>query len=243
MITTIKDIRLPRLNNAEYTSFLGSVETLITKATPTKLGVQDALFTAYKENILALTEVMKHTRASKETQNLEALDRERDELLSFLFTSIKNDRKNPNASRKEAAKQLYLVVKPYFGVQNSAHRQETQYIESLQTDLSRAENSAHITSLGLQDAVNTLVEKNTAYKTLTSDRADAIATTTPLQNAKQIRQKTDEQYKEITLRAFAQSVAQPNDEATAFITSINKLIDDTNTAYKQRSATAKKNTP
>lgn len=238
-IITIKEIQLKRLNNAEYTQYLSNVEALATKATPAKLGVEESLFSAYKTNVAKLTEIAKHSTASKETQLLETLDQDRDSLVVYILTNIKNERKSPVKARKEAATALYLVTKPYIGIQTMPNRQETQHIESLYTDLSRSENAVHITTLGFTEAVATLNTTNQEYKKLTADRTEAKLTA-PTENMKQVRSITDEQYREITLRAFAQSVALPSEEASAFIASLNILIDETNTAYKQRMAQAKK---
>lgn len=240
MIITIKDITLTRLNNAEYTQYLSNVEALITKANPSMLGIADTLFSAYTENIRKLTEIAKHTTASKETQVLETLDQERDSLIVYTLTCIKNERKSPIKARKDAAMALYIIIKPYIGIQTMPNRQETQLIEGLITDLHRPENATYINVLGLSDAVNTLNTTNQEYKRLTADRIEAKLSV-PTESIKKIRTATDEQYKEIVLRAFAQSVALPNAEATAFVTSINKLIEETTIAYKQRIAQAKKN--
>lgn len=238
-ITTIKEIQLKRLNNAEYTQFLSNVEALITKATPAKLGLEDSFFSAYKTNVVKLTEIAKHSTASKETQTLETLDQERDSLVGYLLTSVRNERKSPIKARKEAATALYLTTKPYAGIQSMPNRQETQHIESLYADLSRSENKAYITTLGLSEAVETLNTTNQKYKKLTADRTEAKVSL-PTENIKQVRNATNAQYTEITLRAFAQSVALPTAEASAFVASLNALIDETSQAYKQRIAQNKK---
>lgn len=237
-ITTIKEANIKRLNNAEYTQFLSNVVLFATKATPAKLGVEDQLFSAFKDNVAKLTEFIKQTSASKETAVLENLDQERDSLVGYILTNIKNERKSPVKARKEAAVALYLVTKPYNGIQKMPNRQETQHIESLLTDLSRSENTAHLTTLGLTEAISTLNTTNQEYKKLTADRTEAKVLL-PTENAKQIRLATNEQYQEITLRAFAQSVALNSPEASAFIASLNVLIDETSHAYNQRKAQGK----
>ncbi len=47
------------------------------------------------------------------------------------------------------------------------------------------------------------------------------------------------EYDEMTTVAFAFSIAAPATELTTFITKLNKLIDDTNTAYNQSRAQMK----
>ena len=47
-------------------------------------------------------------------------------------------------------------------------------------------------------------------------------------------------YDDITSLAFAWSLANPSDEATAFIRNVNALISDAQTAYNQRMGQKKK---
>ena len=49
----------------------------------------------------------------------------------------------------------------------------------------------------------------------------------------------NDEYDEMTTVAFAFSIAAPASELTTFITKLNKLIDDTNTAYNQSRAQMK----
>lgn len=239
MITKIQDIKLGRLNNAEYTQFLSNTEALITTATLSKLGIQEGLFQAFQQNIVKLTDLARQSKASKETQTLELLDKQRDELVVYLLTAFKNERKSPLKTRKEAASQLYITTKPYVGIQNLPYRQETQLIEGLLADIEKPENTPHITALGLTDAVASLKETNTQYKKLTADRTGSL-TALPTENTKDLRKQTDAQYHEMAIRAFAHSVALPSAEAIAFVASLNQLIKATATANKQRMAQAKK---
>lgn len=239
MITKIEDIKLGRLNNAEYTQFLSNTEILITTATIEKLGIPKALFDKFKQNIAKLTDLAKKSKISKETQELEVLDKQRDELVVYLLTAFKNERKSPLTPRKEAANALYILTKPYIGIQSLPQRQETQHIESLLTDLEKQENTPHLTVLGLTDALASLKEINIKYKKLTADRTDSLSAQ-PTENSKDLRKQTDEQYQEIVLRAFAHSIALPTAETAAFVASLNQLVKETNNANKQRLAQAKK---
>ena len=57
--------------------------------------------------------------------------------------------------------------------------------------------------------------------------------------AKPVREKMNDEYDEMTTVAFAFSIAAPATELTTFITKLNKLIDNTNTAYNQSRAQMK----
>lgn len=232
-IIKVKELHLPKLNNAEYTQFLSNVQKLIEVATPQKLGFTEELFGGFKANIQTLTDIAKQSKTSDETAELNALDKKRDEEAVYLLTAIKNERKTPIEARKTAALSLYNLTKPYIGLQKLPHRQETQAIEGLIIDLEKPENAENITKLGLAEVLSALKATNLRYKELTAERAgNQVAIV--MESAKEVRQRTDKQYDEIATRAFVASVANPTEETQNFISHLNKLIEDTQLAYKQR---------
>lgn len=233
MLTTIKDIKLAKLNNAEYTQFLTLVNKLIEVATPTQLGLDKALVKSFQDNIVKLTDIALQVRASKETESLQELDKNRDKLLVYLLSYISNERKSPVPERETAAKELYITTKAYAGTQNLPYRQETQTIQGLIADLGKDDLNDHIITLGLEKAVQDLAQANSQYQTISLNRADNQASN-PVEGVKKYRQSADAQYKEIALRAFAQSVALPVEENANFVKALNKLIEDTDAAYKLR---------
>lgn len=232
-IIKIREISLPRLNNAEYTQFLSNVQTLVEVATPQKLGFTEELFGGFKANVQTLTDIAKQSKISDETAELNALDKKRDEEAVYLLTAIKNERKTPIEARKSAAVSLYNITKPYIGLQKLPNRQETQTIESLIADLEKPENAENITKLGLAEVLSALKATNLRYKELTAERAgNQVAMV--MESAKEVRQRTDKQYDEIATRAFVANVANPTEETKNFILQLNKLIEETQLAYKQR---------
>lgn len=237
-IIKITEIYLPKFNNAEYTQFLSGVQKLVETATPARLGISEDFFSNFKTNIQKLTDIAKQSKTSDETVNLNELDIKRDNEAVYLLSTIRNDRKAPLADKRSAAISLYNLAKPYIGVQKLPNRQETQVIEGLITDLEKPENAANIAKLGLAEAVATLKETNLQYKILTAERAGNQAIQV-LESAKKVRLVTDEEYDEIATRAFAASVATPTEESRNFVSGVNKLIGDTELAYKQRGARKK----
>ena len=95
------------------------------------------------------------------------------------------------------------------------------------------ENKTYIETLSLVEAVDKLEEVNTKYNELKNERAEnQIANN--LGNTKEVRTITDKQYDIIVSRIFALNVITPTEDTKKFIVSINKLITDTLTSYKQR---------
>ena len=82
-----------------------------------------------------------------------------------------------------------------------------------------------------------VLEKNQQYAALTEQRTNAQADN-PVESAKKIRLRMDEEYDEMTTYAFAQSVVKPTATTATFINRLNTLIDETNALYNQRIAQA-----
>lgn len=232
-ITKIKEVHLGKFNNAEYTQFLSNTKELIEKTTLETLMLDAEVFDAFKENIKLLTDSLQESRISNETKELALLDKQRNEALLFLQMNFRSEQKNPIEKRRKAGTELYNVTKPYSKVRTLPVRQKTQMIEGFIADVTKEGVAQNLTTLGIKEAVEKLASINAQYKRLTANRADSQAAIMKV-NVKELRKKADKQYDYLTTRAFVTSVATPSEEAKAFVSSINKLIVDTNTAYKQR---------
>ena len=250
-ITKVNIIYLQRLNNAEYRTFMARYGNLLAggggdSESPDEisfdpndpLGIPQELRTAYAADFALLTDAVNQSSASEETAQMSALDKERDDLLIFITSTITQMTKSPLAAQRTAAEKLYLPVKPYIGAARLANLQETAAIEGLLVDLDKAGMPEALAAINLTEVVAALKEKNKQYATLTEQRANAKADD-PVESAKKIRLRMDEEYDEMTTYAFAQSVVKPTQETAAFINRLNALVDETNALYNQRIAQAR----
>ena len=250
-ITKVKDINITRLNNAEYRTFMARYGNLLAggggdSESPDEisfdpndpLGIPQELRTAFATDFALLTDAVNQSSASEETAQMSALDKERDDLLIFITSTITQMTKSPLAAQRTAAEKLYLPVKPYIGAARLANLQETAAIEGLLVDLDKAGMPEALTAINLTEVVAALKEKNKQYATLTEQRANAKADD-PVESAKKIRLRMDEEYDEMSTYAFAQSVVKPTQETAAFINRLNALVDETNALYNQRIAQAR----
>ena len=250
-ITKVNIIYLQRLNNAEYRTFMARYGNLLAggggdSESPDEisfdpndpLGIPQELRTAFAADFALLTDAVNQSSASEETAQMSALDKERDDLLIFITSTITQMTKSPLAAQRTAAEKLYLPVKPYIGAARLANLQETAAIEGLLVDLDKAGMPEALAAINLTEVVAALKEKNKQYATLTEQRANAKADD-PLESAKKIRLRMDEEYDEMTTYAFAQSVVKPTQETAAFINRLNALVDETNALYNQRIAQAR----
>lgn len=250
-ITKVNIIYLQRLNNAEYRTFMARYGNLLAggggdSESPDEisfdpndpLGIPQELRTAFATDFALLTDAVNQSSASEETAQMSALDKERDDLLIFITSTITQMTKSPLAAQRTAAEKLYLPVKPYIGAARLANLQETAAIEGLLVDLDKAGMPEALAAINLTEVVAALKEKNKQYATLTEQRTNAKADD-PVESAKKIRLRMDEEYDEMSTYAFAQSVVKPTQETAAFINRLNALVDETNALYNQRIAQAR----
>ena len=250
-ITKVNIIYLQRLNNAEYRTFMARYGNLLAggggdSESPDEisfdpndpLGIPQELRTAFATDFALLTDAVNQSSASEETAQMSALDKERDDLLIFITSTITQMTKSPLAAQRTAAEKLYLPVKPYIGAARLANLQETAAIEGLLVDLDKAGMPEALAAINLTEVVAALKEKNKQYATLTEQRANAKADD-PVECAKKIRLRMDEEYDEMSTYAFAQSVVKPTQETAAFISRLNALVDETNALYNPRIAQAR----
>lgn len=250
-ITKVNIIYLQRLNNAEYRTFMARYGNLLAGGGGDSessdeisfdpndpLGIPQELRTAFATDFALLTDAVNQSSASEETAQMSALDKERDDLLIFITSTITQMTKSPLAAQRTAAEKLYLPVKPYIGAARLANLQETAAIEGLLVDLDKAGMPEALAAINLTEVVAALKEKNKQYATLTEQRANAKADD-PVESAKKIRLRMDEEYDEMSTYAFAQSVVKPTQETAAFISRLNALVDETNALYNQRIAQAR----
>ena len=232
-ITKVKDINITKLNNAEYRTFMARYGNLLAggggdSESPDEisfdpndpLGIPQELRTAFATDFALLTDAVNQSSASEETAQMSALDKERDDLLIFITSTITQMTKSPLAAQRTAAEKLYLPVKPYIGAARLANLQETAAIEGLLVDLDKAGMPEALAAINLTEVVAALKEKNKQYATLTEQRANAKADD-PVESAKKIRLRMDEEYDEMSTYAFAQSVVKPTQETAAFINRLN----------------------
>ena len=250
-ITKVNIIYLQRLNNAEYRTFMARYGNLLADGggdseSPDEisfdpndpLGIPQELRTAFAIDFALLTDAVNQSSASEETAQMCALDKERDDLLIFITSTITQMTKSPLAAQRTAAEKLYLPMKPYIGAARLANLQETAAIEGLLVDLDKAGMPEALAAINLTEVVAALKEKNKQYATLTEQRTNAKADD-PVESAKKIRLRMDEEYDEMSTYAFAQSVVKPTQETAAFISRLNALVDETNALYNQRIAQAR----
>lgn len=235
----IEEVRLSRLNNAEYTNFMSRTRDEIATATVENIGVTSEDLALLDENIAKMQDIVAQSRVSDITAKLVELDDERDNIVVYIMAEIANKLRSPLANIKEAATSLHNSTKQYSGIQEAPEQQESWQINGLLLDLAKPDNASKATLLGLDSVIVELKRINDEFIALTAERThEKVANT--VENSKAVRAVNDKAYEYIATMAFVTSVATPSAEASAFITNMNALIKETMTRYKQRSSSKKK---
>lgn len=230
---------LGKLNNAEYTNLMTRTQNSIISFTPEVLGIEVSDFKNFQDNLALMNDLLVQSQTSDQTAQLEAFDKERDDILVYLLAAIRTAKSSPISSQRDAGTSLYNLTKPYFGTQALPNQQETAKITALYTDLTKDTPKAQIATLGLTDVLLSLNEANQRYATHIDQRTQEKATA-QLEKTKNIRTLMDNQYDNMMTLVFVKSVATPTPNSDSFIKEQNALIAEINALYKQRIAQTKK---
>lgn len=239
-ITKIAPAGLSKLNNAEYTNFAMRFQTIADTAGAEALGLEDtADLDAYQALLNQMNDLVAQSRTSDQTADMAEADRERDDLLTYLFGLIRNGKSSPVSAERKAATTLYNLTKPYVGIQRLPNQQESVQVKGLLLDLSKADYAEAVSTLNLTALTTQLAEVNDRYISLTEERT-AARTASQMDDSKTVRAQMDELYDYLSTMGFVQSVANPTEKTAQFVTDVNALIGEVGTLYNQRVAQAGK---
>ncbi len=233
--TALQSFNTKKLSNAAYGAFMQAVEKLILKGTCEKLSLDAVAFATFQEQLSKFIDLNRSSGQQALTKLLTELDYRRDQLLSYFFSKISLETSSPKEATRKAAESLFLLRKQYLGIQAKAQREESFLINGLLLDAEKEPYKAAITTLGLKESVEELKRLNADFETQLSQRAEAQLAQNPLP-AKQLREALDAFYEQSSRRVDAFNLLTPNAESGAFIASLNKLIKDTNEAWKLHKA-------
>ena len=214
-------------SNSHHLQFMFNVYALVKAGDKLKLHLTDELLKSWGDCIDMETELNKVANASLHAEQMAALDRQRDTLLTNLFGVIRVQQKSPVQAVKEAAQKLDKALGVYAGIQNKAADAETAEVRGLLKDLERF--SAEMTALGLAPVV-----------------AELKAVNEKLPALKEVRTMTDAVFGVVCryIEASYLLAATEDDRAPIerLVDQINQEIDHFKTAHKQ-SAAQKKPSP
>ena len=230
-------------SNSHHLQFMFNVYALVKAGDKLKLHLTDELLKSWGDCIDMETELNKVANASLHAEQMAALDRQRDTLLTNLFGVIRVQQKSPVQAVKEAAQKLDKALGVYAGIQNKAADAETAEVRGLLKDLERF--SAEMTALGLAPVVAELKAVNEKFQTIYNER-QVKAVDEKLPALKEVRTMTDAVFDVVCHYIEASYLLAATEEDRSpierLVDQINQEVDHFKTAHKQ-SAAQKKPTP
>ena len=148
---------------------------VITEMEPRKIGLEEADFLQWLTDIKTEEDVVRETRAAKESEALRDKDAERNECLTGLFQEIRQAARSPIAARRESGLLLKTIIDAYKGLQHQRRSGKTAHIDSLLRDLSTAEAAEALKQLEVDTIVSLLRERNEEFKSLREVRSTVAA--------------------------------------------------------------------
>ena len=228
----------PKLNLPEHVNFFTDFIALTERYGGAALHYEDADMARLRQLHAMEQDLVARSSAHIETAEMQELEQQRDVLGQYVIDTVRSAQSMPIASKAADARELWIVLSPYVGFYDMPNKQETAAIDGMVSDLEKEENTPRVASLGLTDFVAELKRVNTEYRALYIQRMEA-RNAGKTADSKTIRTEMDALYKFITTVAFAHNVVSPSEQIAAYISIVNALIGETNTAYNQRTGNTK----
>ena len=241
----VESINLAKLSHAEFINFMErflallplEAEEAAEEGNPMgapKVGITAEQVTEAKTYLSEMNDLNRETRVKAETKSKAEIDRQRDALWTAIVQRILTSRNVPIQAESAAAEKLYIVVKPYTRMNRLPNNQQTETVKGLLTDLNKPEIQEAITTLGLENYIDELSTCNQLYEALVKG-ADVERAAANLGNKSDaLRRQLTDLYREMADFAFATNLLHETEESIYFLSGLNGLIRDVETAYNLR---------
>ena len=144
----VESINLARLSHAEFINFMErflallplEAEEAAEEGDPMgapKVGITAEQIEEAKMYLSEMNDLNRETRVKAETKSKAEIDRQRDALWTAIVQRILTSRNVPIPTESAAAEKLYIVVKPYTGMNRLPNNQQTETVKGLLTDLNK----------------------------------------------------------------------------------------------------------
>ena len=237
MTTINKMPQILRLVGSNQISFINILHAqyqrkqyeLVKAADATKTNVSAEWLAEWEKAIKVETEINMQASASVFTAKMREKDAERDLLLSNIFGVIKAQCKSPITAIREAAKQLNVVFKPYYGIQDEIFEAESGHIIGMEQDAARYQTE--ITALGLKPVFDELHTANEAYEKMRTDRrTEGLEAKLP--DARTARRNTDELFEGACQCILASYILAKTDVDKQMVANLVDAMNKTSADFK-----------
>ena len=229
-----------RYSNSHHLQFQFNMYELVKAVDKLKLHLTDELLKTWVDCLELETELNKQATATVQTEQMKALDKQRDDLLTNLFGVVRAQLKSPVQAVRDAAKALDKAFGVYAGIQFKAVDAETAEVRGLLKDLERF--ASEITALGLAPVTAHLKTVNDEFQqTYAARQAKAVDQKLPA--LIEVRPQTDAVFATVCRYIEASYLFATTDEDRVLI---ERLVDRMNqesehfkTTHKQSMAQKK----
>ena len=237
MTTINKMPQILRLVGSNQVSFINILHAqyqrkqyeLVKAADATKTNVSAEWLAEWEKAIKVETEINMQASASVFTAKMREKDAERDLLLTNIFSVVRAQRTSPVAAIREAAQRLYVVFKPYFGIQDEIFEAESGHIIGMEQDAARYQTE--ITALGLKPVFDELHTANEAYEKMRTDRrAEGLEAKLP--DARTARRNTDELFEGACQCILASYILAKTDADKKLVANLVDAMNKTSADFK-----------
>ena len=229
----ILKVNLNNARNAEHYQFHSDVLSIVTAEVAAAQKI-DSLRSDYvalfdKENTAFI-----QNRAYESTKEIEAKDRERDDLFLYVKQTVDSNFYCPVATKKAAAEKLAFAMKPYRSANTKAFAENTAQVTNLVLDFQSEAYAGYVEQLGLTEAVAQLQTVNDEFNAVYMGRSGEKLVRASSENMKSIRPKVDAAY--CTLASAVNALYQVNSLITRSAnteTELGGVIDGVNALIVQ----------
>ena len=202
---------------------------LVKAADATKTNVSAEWLAEWEKAIKVETEINMQASASVFTAKMREKDAERDLLLTNIFSVVRAQRTSPVTAIREAAQRLYVVFKPYFGIQDEIFEAESGHIIGMEQDAARYQTE--ITALGLKPVFDELHTANEAYEKMRTDRrSEGLEAKLP--DARTARRNTDELFEGACQCILASYILAKTDADKQTVANLVDAMNKTSADFK-----------
>ena len=218
-----------RFSNILHAQYQRKQYELVKAADATKTNISAEWLAEWEKAIKVETEINMQASASVFTAKMREKDAERDMLLSNIFGVIKAQCKSPITAIREAAQRLYVVFKPYFGIQDEIFEAESGHIIGMEQDAARYQTE--ITALGLKPVFDELHTANEAYEKMRTDRrTEGLEAKLP--DARTARRNTDELFEGACQCILASYILAKNDADKKLVANLVNAMNKTSADFE-----------
>ena len=218
-----------RFSNILHAQYQRKQYELVKAADATKTNVSAEWLAEWEKAIKVETEINMQASASVFTAKMREKDAERDLLLTNIFSVVRAQRTSPVSAIREAAQRLYVVFKPYFGIQDEIFEAESGHIIGMEQDAARYQTE--ITALGLKPVFDELHTANEAYEKMRTDRrTEGLEAKLP--DARTARRNTDELFEGASQCILASYILAKTDADKKLVANLVDAMNKTSADFR-----------